>query len=228
MRRSLLLVTLLVITLLGVRSRAGQIVAPAEDPKFEQLAALVTRKMTEYGVPGVAFGVLRDGRMTMRGFGITNADDPQPLTPETMFPIASISKTVTATAIMRLVEQGKFELTAPVRQYLPDFAVADPAAARDVAIWHLLTHTPGWEGQLTPGDYGTESLARFATSLKELPQLAPPGEIWSYNNAGFTIAGRVIEVATGQSIHDALRDLVIKPIGLTRTFTRTEEAVTFR
>jgi CubicO group peptidase (beta-lactamase class C family) len=163
----------------------------------------------------------------MRGFGITNADNSQPITAETMFPIASISKTVTATAIMRLVEQGKLELTAPVRRYIPEFAVADPDATRDIVIWHLLTHTPGFEGQLTPDDYGVYSLARFAESQKELPQLAPPGEIWSYNNAGFTIAGRVIEVATGQRIHDALRDLVIRPIGLTRTVTRTEDAVTY-
>ena len=218
----------LVVILLGTASRARQNVPAPDDPKFEQLAALVTQKMSEYRIPGVAFGILKNGRMTMRALGITNADNPQPLTPETMFPIASISKTVTATAIMRLIEQGKLELAAPVRSYIPEFAVADAGATRDIAIWHLLTHTPGFEGQLTPEDYGVYSLARFAESQKELPQLAPPGEIWSYNNAGFTIAGRVIEVATGQRIHDALRDLVIRPIGLTRTFTRTEEAVTYR
>ena len=203
--------------------------APAKAGQtFEELAALVMQKMSEYRIPGVALGVLRDNTVTTRGFGITNADNPQPMTPDTVVPIASISKTVTATAIMRLVEQGKVDLAAPVMRYIPEFAVKDPAVTREVAIWHLLTHTPGWEGQLTPDDYGIDSLRRFAESQKDLPQLAPPGEIWSYNNAGFTIAGRVIEVATGQRIHDALRDLVIQPIGLTRTFTRTEEAVTHR
>lgn len=202
--------------------------APQADAAFEQVAALVTQKMSEYSVPGVAFGVLKNGQVTMRGFGVTNVDDPQPLTADTVFPIASISKTLTATAIMRLVEQGKLELDAPVRRYIPEFAVQDPDATRDVAIWHLLTHTPGWEGQLTPEDRGIYSLSHFAESQRELPQLAPPGAIWSYNNAGFTIAGRVIEVATGQRIHEAMRGLVIEPIGLTRTFTRTEDAVTYR
>jgi CubicO group peptidase (beta-lactamase class C family) len=198
------------------------------DARFEQVASLITRKMTEYGVPGVAFGVLKDGAVTTRAFGVTNIDNSQPLTPDTVFPIASISKTVTATAIMRLVEQGKLDLDAPVRRYLPEFAVKDPDATRNVAIWHLLTHTPGWEGQLTPDDRGNESLALFAAAQEELPQLAPPGAVWSYNNAGFTIAGRVIEVATAQRIHEALRALVIQPLGLTRTFTRTEDAVTYR
>ena len=222
------LAALLGLILVGTPSSARQDLPAASDPAFEQLAALITQKMAEYGVPGVAFGVLKGDRTIVRGFGITNADNSQPMTPETMFPIASISKTVTATAIMRLVEQGKLALTAPVRQYLPEFAVADPAATRDVAIWHLLTHTAGWEGQLTPEDHGVHSLTRFAESQQQLPQLAPPGEVWSYNNAGFTIAGRVIEKVTGQGIHEALRDLVIRPIGLTRTFTRTEEAVTYR
>ena len=222
--------TAIIVVLILIRpaSPAHLAATVGDDPKFEALATLVTQKMTEYGVPGVALGVLRGSQLTMRGFGTTNADNPQPVTPETMFPIASISKTVTATAIMRLVEQGKLDLAAPVRRYLPEFAVKDAAATREIAIWHLLTHTPGFEGQLTPEDRGIHSLAHFAESQTDLPQLAAPGEVWSYNNAGFTIAGRVIEAATGQRIHDAIRALVIQPIGLTRTFTRTEEAVTYR
>lgn len=197
------------------------------DPKFEQLAALVTQKMAEYGVPGVAVGIVKDGRETVRGFGVTNLDNPQPITPDTIFALASISKTVTTTAIMKLVEQGKIDLAAPVRRYLPDFKVQDEAATRDVAIWHLLTHTPGWEGQLTPEDRGTDTLAHFVDTMRDLPQLAAPGEVWSYNNAGFTVAGRVIEVVTGQSIHDALRTLVFQPIGLTRALTRLEDVASF-
>lgn len=195
---------------------------------FEDLAALVTQKMKEHSIPGVAFGILADGQVTARGFGVTNVDNPQEMTPDTVFPIASISKTVTATAIMRLVEQGKLDLDAPVVKYLPDFKVQSETATREIRIWHLLTHTPGFEGQVSGADRGSESLTLFAQTRGEMPQLAPPGQVWSYNNAGFTIAGRVIEVASGQTIHNAIRSLVFQPIGLTRAFTRTEEAVTHR
>jgi CubicO group peptidase (beta-lactamase class C family) len=198
------------------------------DPKFEQLSSLITQKMTEYGIPGVAFGMVRNGQVTVRGFGVTNVDDPQSITPDTVFPLASISKTVAATAIMRLVEQGKIDLAAPVRTYLPDFKVQDETTSREVAIWHLLTHTPGWEGQLTTQDRGTETLAFFVASNSDLPQLAPAGAVWSYNNAGFTVAGRVIEVVTGQPIHEVIRKLVFEPIGLTRAYTRLEDVVTQR
>jgi CubicO group peptidase (beta-lactamase class C family) len=198
------------------------------DPKFDQISALITQKMTEYGVPGVAFGIVKNGQATVKGFGVTNVDDPQPITPDTVFALASISKTVTATAMMRLVEQGKVSLDDPVRKYLPDFKVADEAATRDVKIWHLLTHTPGWEGQLSSEDRGVQTLAYFVETMKDLPKLAAPGEVWSYNNAGFVVAGRVIEVVTGQTIHQAFKSLVFDPIGLTRAFTRVEDLATYR
>src|SRR5262245_14204230 len=183
--------------------------------------------MREHQVPGVAFGVLRDGRATIRGFGVTSVEWPRPIDAGTIFPLASISKTVTTTAVMRLVEQGKIDLRAPVRKYLPEFRVADDAASRDVTIWHLLTHTSGWEGQLSGGDHGAETLARFAADLSTDMQLAPPGAAWSYNNAGFAVAGRVIEVMTGKTFSDAVDELVFRPVALKLAFTRLGDIVVF-
>jgi len=212
-------------------SPAGQRAAarPATDARFEAIATLVSRKMRDYRVPGVGLGVLVDGRPTLRGFGVTSLDDPQAVTPDTLFTIASISKTVTATAIMRLVETGTLDLKAPIRRYLPDFRVRDDATTESVTLWHCLTHTPGWEGQITTEDRGADALAHFAsTIMPTLPQLAPAGRVWSYNNAGFALAGRVVEQVTGRNIHDALRDLVFAPLGLARTVTRLTDAMTFR
>ena len=205
--------------------------APAQqaDARLDQISALITQKMAEYGVPGVAFGIVKNGQVTTKSFGVTNVDDPQPITPDTVFALASISKTVTSTAIMRLVEQGKISLDDPVKKYLPDFKVADESITRDVKIWHLITHTPGWEGQLSSEDRGAQTLAYFVdTTMKDLPKIAAPGEVWSYNNAGFVVAGRVIEVVTGQTIHQAFRTLVFEPVGLTRAFTQVEHLVTYR
>lgn len=199
------------------------------DSRVDDIAALVLAKMAEYRVPGVAFGLHLDNRTALRGFGVTNVDDPQPITADTIFTIASISKTFTATAMMKLADQGKLAIDAPVQKYLPDFRVQDDAASRDVTIAHLLTHTPGWEGQLSTEDRGIDALAHFATTImRDLPQLAPPGAVWSYNNAGFSLAGRVIEVVSGRNIHDALRELVFAPLGLSRTFTRLPDAITYR
>jgi CubicO group peptidase (beta-lactamase class C family) len=212
---------------LGIERRGPSAQAP-DDRAFDTVADLVAAKMREYHVPGAALGVLRDGQPTIRGFGITSVDDPLPVTADTVFPLASISKTVTATAMMRLVEQGRVDLRASVRRYLPEFRVQDEAASRDVTIWHLLTHTSGWEGQLSAVEHGDETLARFVASLSTDMQLAPPGAAWSYNNAGFGVAGRVIEVVTGKPFGDAVNDLVFRPIGLSLAFTRVGDIVTHR
>jgi CubicO group peptidase (beta-lactamase class C family) len=211
--------------LTAVRPR---LTAVQTDSRFDELATLVDSKMAEYHIPGVAFGVLKNGTRMMRGFGVTSVEDPQAITPETVFPIASISKTFCTTALMRLADQGKVDLKAPVNTYLPDFAVQDETASREVKIWHLLTHTAGWEGQVPAQDRGVDTLNFYAASMHDKPQISAPGTVWSYNNAGFTLAGRVIEVVSGKGIHDALKDLVYAPVGLKRVTTRIGEAMTWR
>jgi CubicO group peptidase (beta-lactamase class C family) len=218
--------------LIGILAVAGRDVRAqsASDPRFDALASLAEAKMKEYGVPGVALGIIRDGVMTTRGLGITNVEDPLPVTVHTVFPIASISKTFAATAMMRLVEQGKVDLKAPVRRYIPEFRVRDEAASRDVTVWHLLTHLGGWEGQVSGPDRGTETLKNFvaSTTVTDLMQVAPPGAAWSYNNAGFSIAGRVIETVTGNPINRAIRDLVFQPLGLEHAGTTAGDFIVNR
>ena len=204
--------------LLALAVLAASGVPSAQAPptaKFDALAALAAAKMREFQVPGVAIGILDNGVMTTRGLGLTNVNDPQPITPATVFPIASISKTFAATMAMRLVEQGKLDLKAPVRQYLPDFRVRDESVAREVTVWNLLTHSAGWEGQVSGPDRGEDTLRNFvATVMPDLMQVAPPSAAWSYNNAGFSVSGRVIEAVTGKSINRSIDELVFQPLGL--------------
>ena len=129
---------------------------------------------------------------------------------------------------MRLHDQGRLDVEAPVRDYLPGFALADDDAARTVKVWHLMTHTPGWEGQLDTADRGPATSEHFVESLRTLPQHAPPGEVWAYNNAGWGVAGRIIEVLTEQNIGDALHELVFEPLGLDRACASTGLATSFR
>ena len=165
----------------------------------EAIEAIVRAKMAEYRVPGVGLGLWHDQRLHVRGFGVTSLDDPRPITGDTLFTIASISKTMTATAVMRLVEDGRLDLRAPVHACCRSSGCATTQASEQVTPWHLLTHTPGWEGQLTTEDRGAEALAHFvSTIMPTLPQLAAPGEAWSYNNAGFALSGRLIEAVTGK------------------------------
>ncbi len=97
------------------------------DSLLDELDDKVKAGMHEYGIPGVALGLLYQGTGYIRGYGVTNVDDPQPVDGGTLFRIGSTTKTFTGTAVMRLVEQGKLDLDATVQTYLPDFATSDPS-----------------------------------------------------------------------------------------------------
>jgi CubicO group peptidase (beta-lactamase class C family) len=196
---------------------------------FEQLGGVIREAMERLRVPGVAVGVHHHGEEQVAGFGITNVDNPLPVDADTLFQIGSTSKTVTATAVMRLVEQGKLDLEATAREYLPDFRLASEEAARQTKLIHLLTHLGGWVGDFFDDTgYGDDALAIYVARLADVPQVSAPGTLWSYNNAGFAVAGRVIEVVTGQPFEAAAHALVLDPIGLKRSFYFPSDILTYR
>lgn len=196
---------------------------------FQQLSSSVEQQIEQKGVPGAAIGILYQNQTYTAGFGVTNVDHPVPVTDETLFQIGSISKTFTCLAIMRLVEQGKLDLQATVRSYVPEFKVADETAAAQTTVWHLLTHMSGWVGDFFEDTgAGDDAMATYMARMAHLEQLAPIGTVWSYNNAGFCVAGHVIEQVTGQRYEDAMREWVFEPLGLTRCFYDPGDVITHR
>ncbi|HUE85734.1 MAG TPA: serine hydrolase domain-containing protein [Vicinamibacterales bacterium] len=153
----------------------------AADARFDRVVAAVQEKMAELGVPGVALGVLADGEVRTRGFGITNVDHSLPVTEDTLFQIGSISKTFTGTAIMRLVERNQLRLDDPVRKYLPGFRVKDAYASARATVRDTLTHMGGWEGDFfdDPSN-GDDALERIVERMAALEQTAKLGEMWGY------------------------------------------------
>lgn len=197
--------------------------------KFDQVAEAVKAAMQEHLIPGVALGVADGDQLYTAGLGVTSVDNPLDVTDETLFQIGSVSKTFTATAIMRLVEMGKLELDAPVRRYIPDFKVADEAVSALVTVQHLVTHSAGWEGDVFT-DTGTndDALKIYVQQMASLEQLAPPDTLYSYNNAAFAVAGLLIERATGKTFEEALQELIFQPLGLERTFYFARDLITYR
>jgi CubicO group peptidase (beta-lactamase class C family) len=196
---------------------------------LERVSEVVRAQMAELCVPGVALGVLHGGRTTTASFGVTNVEHPLPVDERTLFRVASITKTFTGTLAMRLVEQGRLDLDAPLRRYIPDLRFADPDATERATLRDCLDHYGGWTGDVFD-DFGRgeDALARYVAHMAEVPQLTRLGTVWSYNNAGFSIAGRAIEIASGRPYEQALAELLLKPLGLERSFFFAEDMVTHR
>jgi CubicO group peptidase (beta-lactamase class C family) len=170
-------------------------------------------------IPGVAVGVLDHGQRTLAFYGITSVAAPLEVDEQTLFQIGSTSKTFTATGLMCLVEDGRVDLEAPVRTYLPELRLKDESAAASVRVLHLLNHTAGWSGDLfdDTGD-GADALARYVRSMHRLDQQFPPGSGPAvYNNAAVGLAGRIIEKLVRLPFARALEQLVLEPVGLEDT-----------
>jgi CubicO group peptidase (beta-lactamase class C family) len=184
--------------------------------QFKAVAEALMEAMAEAQVPGVALGIYHDGKLESGTFGIADIATNEPVSLDTRFEMGSITKTYTATAIMWLADMGFVDLEAPVRTYLPDFRLADPEVAARVTVRHLLTHTEGWYGDIifrSPSDDdATAWLVR--EKLPTLPQAAPLGAFYSYNNTGFALLGRIVEVVAGMPYRKALRRIVLSPLGL--------------
>lgn len=193
------------------------------------LQAELSRRATEHAVPGVAVAVLHDGEEHYAFHGVTSIENPLDVDENTLFQSGSTGKTYTGTAIMRLVEQGKVDLSERVKTYVPELKLKDPDAEQNVTVLQLLNHTAGWSGDLLDwtGD-GDDALARYVELMADLEQVTALGKAFSYNNASLSLAGRVIEMVTGQTFEQAMKELVFEPIGLENSYFFPNEVMTRR
>jgi CubicO group peptidase (beta-lactamase class C family) len=198
--------------------------------EHESLVEEIKGSMSELKVPGVAVGVRQGDETFTGGYGVTSVDHPLHVDDSTLFQIGSITKTFVGTLAMRLVETGELELDVPIRRYLPDFRVLDEGASEGATMRHLLTHTAGWVGDWFPEDlgHGDDAVARYVASMAETPQLTPLGEVLSYNNAGFNVAGRVFEAVLGKSFTEIIREMILDPLEMSHTYLLPWDVMTHR
>ncbi|MCW2605904.1 MAG: beta-lactamase, partial [Frankiales bacterium] len=193
------------------------------------LQEFVEDKAAELGVPGAIAGVLVDGEEHTAFTGVTSVENPLPVDASTLFQFGSTGKTYTATAVMRLVDQGVLELDAPVRRYLPDLVLRDEQAAAEVTVLQLLNHTAGWEGDaiVDTGD-GDDALATYVRGMADLQQVSPLGTDVSYNNASLSLAGHLLARVLDTTYEKAVQDLLLDPLGMSMTFFRPGDVISRR
>jgi CubicO group peptidase (beta-lactamase class C family) len=183
------------------------------------LSDFVETTSKKFNIPGVAVGVWADGTEISACHGVTSVDNALPIDQDTLFIIASVTKTLTATTLMRLVAEGKVELNAPVRLYVPEFWLKDQQVADKITVLNLLNHSSGldWRVNADTGE-GDDALERYVAKMAEMELIALPGTRTSYSQAGYNLLGRLIEKVTGQTFEQAVASLVFEPLGLSHSF----------
>jgi CubicO group peptidase (beta-lactamase class C family) len=194
-----------------------------------QLAAQITEILNQHPAVGLAIGVVNDGNLVFfKGHGVADIALKTPITEDTVFRIASISKTFTAVAVMQLWEQGLIDLDAPANQYLHAFQLIGKPGWQPATVRHLLTHTSGLPEMVHPfrgiryvfgESYSLdERVARLSEYYRGgISLVSEPGATFRYTDHSFSTLGQIVEEVTGQPFEDYLREHVLAPLGMAGT-----------
>ncbi|MEK6407643.1 MAG: serine hydrolase [Acidobacteriota bacterium] len=183
-----------------------------------KIEAAVSQWMAKHKAPALSIAIVADNRLLWaKGFGLSDPEKKIPATATTVYRLASIGKSITATAVMQLAEQGKIDLDAPVQKYCPAF----PAKQWPVTSRQLLAHLGGIRHNKfsDPSNRHFDNVVESLSFFKDEPLLHEPGTKYLYSTLGYSVLGCVIEGASGMKYPDYLREKIFKPAGMTRTQT---------
>ncbi len=197
--------------------------------RFDQLRDSIRSQMIKQQAPSITVGVAKDGKVIWEeSFGWADRERLIPATPNTMYSLASISKTMTGTALMTLVKAGKVDLDRPINDYLKDAKIqARIGDANDATVRRVANHTSGlpehyqnfYENEPWRVPAPAETIRRFGWLM------TPPGEKFEYSNLGYGIISHLIEQVSGKSYADYMREAVFLPLGMTRTSVEVDPSL---
>jgi CubicO group peptidase (beta-lactamase class C family) len=204
--------------------------AQSDDLKKIQtsLEPLIQKTLAEKKASGYALGIVKNNQLIYaRGFGVAKLGTQQPITPQSLFHMASITKTFVATAVMQLVEAGKIDLDASPTKYLPYFRLNDERV-RAITIRQMLSHLSGipdvtdyhWDKP----EYDDKALERFVRSISSQKLVAAPGEKFAYSNTAYEVLGDIIAKASGESFEDYVQHHILTPLGMKQSTLLVREA----
>jgi CubicO group peptidase (beta-lactamase class C family) len=230
-RRSIVIALTLAALVLGgayfvSRPRSKRPAANGADTgaRFAEIERFVRDEMAAQRVPGLALGIVEGDRIIyVRGFG-TADDSGNDLTPQTPFIIGSVSKSLTALAVMQLVEANKIELDAGVQRYLPWFRVTDKQASAEITVRDLLNHTSGLPtktGRSFEGDSFTSdtALEQAVRKLQSAALTAPVGSKYQYSTVNYSVLGLIVQTVAGQPYERYVQTRIFDPLQMRNSYT---------
>jgi CubicO group peptidase (beta-lactamase class C family) len=194
------------------------------DAVYAYIDAYLEKQLAALNIPGAALAIVEGTEIVhIRTFGRAGPDGRSP-TPQTPFFIGSLTKSITAVAVMQLVEAGQVELDAPVQRYLPWFQLADPQAAAQITVRHLLNQTSGFAqaaGMIPLADFDDQPGAteRQARALATYQPARLPGVAWEYSNVNYNLLGLIIEAVSGESYADYVQNHILAPLEMRHSHT---------
>ena len=211
------------LNLLLVAGLGGHLQAQPTIANFPEIDRYLQDQMVEADIPGAALAIVKGDKIVhLKGYGRTGLSSNL-VTPQTPFMLGSTGKSITALAIMQLVEAGLIDVDAPVTQYLPWFHTGQSEISGQITIRHLLTHASGISSsvglaQMSDGDKRGYAIEKQVRNLEKFNLTATPGNQFQYSNANYIILGMVIQEVTGRSYEEYIQEHIFDPLEITRCF----------
>jgi len=201
----------------------------SRNTSYDAIEAYIEQQMGHFKIPGLSLAIVKGDQIVhMRGFGKARPGGEAP-TPQTPFVLGSTVKSITALAVMQLVEAGKIDLDVPVRRYLPWFRVADPEASAQMTVRHLLNQTSGLAmiagmAILADLDDRPDAAERQARELSSLKLSRPVGSAFEYSNLNYNLLGLIVEAASGEPYADYIQRHIFEPLEMRHSFACLADA----
>jgi CubicO group peptidase (beta-lactamase class C family) len=187
--------------------------------RLDGLDGYVESAMARWETPGLALAIVEGGRVIRaRGYGVRHIGTDAKVDAQTVFSLASCTKAFTATALAKLVDQGKLGWDDPIREHLPDFRLIEADLTSKITIRHALTHRTGLPSANMLWRNGAFSSDEIRTRLRWLQPVAAPGARFLYNNNLYLVAGKLVEHVSGRSWRDFLHEELLEPLDMNTTF----------
>src|SRR5436190_6196072 len=198
---------------------------PPADRLSSEVETVAVEEMKADGIPGAAIGIVSGGKILLaKGFGVASVETGVPATADTLFRLGSTTKMFTAAALVQMALNGKIDLHRPIGKYVRGL---DPTLAK-LTVDQLLSHTAGLRNDDPPPGRADESaLGREVRSWKADRLIAMPGDVFSYSNDGYWLAGYVAEALAAKPYASVMEEEILKPLGMARSTFRLDMASTY-
>jgi len=196
-----------------------------QQPRYAELERVVLAELEETKTPGAVVAIVQgDAIVYQKGFGVSHVETAQPVTPEMLFRIGSMTKMYTAAALVSLAEEGKIDLNAPIGKYLEDL----PPRLASLNAHQLMSHTAGLaDGASLFGKHDESALREEVRGYKDSMFFTDPGAVFSYANPGFVLSGYLVQRLSGEPYSKAVQKRVLDPLKMTRTTFEPTLAMTY-
>jgi CubicO group peptidase (beta-lactamase class C family) len=225
--RILVLLTILLVTGCLASNPSNRSAGPVNDPRWAPVAAAMRHAIEEQQISGAVTLIAdKDNVLAFEATGLADVSANKPMRTDTIFAIASMTKLVTAVAVMMLEDDGKLSVDDPVGKYIPELSHLKTADGKEhvVALRHMLTHTSGMAEVTPEQSKAAKTLADLIPPYAAQPLVFAPGTQWKYCQSGINTLGRIVEVVSGQAFTDFLQKRIFDPLEMKdTTFYPTKE-----